>query len=54
MNKKIYKISIVTTILVIILFSFFSVYAADEISVNAKAALIVERNTNNNTLPTKG
>ena len=45
MNKKIYKISIVTTILVIILFSFFSVYAADEISVNAKAALIVERNT---------
>ena len=45
MNKKKYKISIIT-VLAIILFSFCrTVYAADELSINAKSALIVETNT---------
>ena len=45
MNKKIYKISIVITVLSIIIFNFYNVYADDELSINAKSALLVETNT---------
>ena len=45
MNKKIYKILTILGILVIFLFNSFNVYAAEELSINAKSALIVETNT---------
>lgn len=45
MNKKTYKISVVITVLSIVLFNFFNVYADDELSINAKSALLVETNT---------
>ena len=44
MNKRIYKICVVTIILIILLSNSFSVYA-DELSIEAKAALMVEVNT---------
>lgn len=45
MNKKIYKILTILGILVIFLFNSFNVYAAEELSINAKSALIVETNS---------
>ena len=45
MNRKIYKIFIVTTILIIILFNSNNVYADDGLSINAKSSLIVEVNS---------
>ena len=45
MNKKICKISVISTILLIVVLNFFKVYADDEFSINAKAGLIVETNT---------
>ena len=45
MKKKSYKISIILMVLGIILLNLFTVYADDELSIKAKAALIVEKNT---------
>lgn len=45
MNKKIIKISTIITVLTVILINWCYVYAAEELSINAKAALIVEKNT---------
>lgn len=45
MKKNIYKTITIITFFIIILFNNFQVYANSDISVNAKAALIVEKNT---------
>ena len=45
MNKKKYKISIVIAVLVMIMLNLFSVYADDDLSINAKSALLIEKNT---------
>ena len=45
MKKKSYKISIILMFFGIILLNLFTVYADDELSIKAKAALIVEKNT---------
>ena len=45
MKKKSYKISIILMVFGIILLNLFTVYADDELSIKAKAALIVEKNT---------
>ena len=45
MNKKIYKTIIILINLVIVMSTITNVYAADELSVNANASLIVETNS---------
>ena len=45
MNNKIYKITMIVVLLIVVLTCNTKVYADDELSVNAKAALIVETNT---------
>lgn len=45
MNNKIYKITMIVMLLIVVLTYNTKVYADDELSVNAKAALIVETNT---------
>lgn len=45
MNRKIIKILTITTFLIVILFNCFDVYATEEFSIDAKAALLVEKNT---------
>lgn len=45
MKKKSYKISIILMVFGIILLNLFTVYADDGLSIKAKAALIVEKNT---------
>lgn len=45
MKKNIYKTIAVITFFIIMLFNSFQVYADSDISINAKAALIVEKNT---------
>ena len=45
MKNKIYKITMIVMVLIVVLTYNTKVYADDELSVNAKAALIVETNT---------
>ena len=45
MRKKIYKITILVIFFTVIISNSFKVYADEDLSVNAKAALIVETNT---------
>ena len=45
MNNKIYKITMIVVLLIVVLTCNTKVYADDELSINAKAALIVETNT---------
>lgn len=45
MRKKIYKITILVMFFTVIISNSFKVYADEDLSVNAKAALIVETNT---------
>ena len=45
MKNKIYKITMIIMLLIVVLTYNTKVYADDELSVNAKAALIVETNT---------
>ena len=45
MNKKIYKVAIITVIIVMFLINTCIVYADDELNINAKSALIIEKNT---------
>ena len=47
MKKKIYKISTIITVLLIVLLNCINVYAVEGLSVDAKSALIVEKNTGN-------
>ena len=45
MNNKIYKITMIVVLLIVVLTCNTKVYADDELSINAKAALIVETNS---------
>ena len=45
MKKRIYKILTILVVLTIFLFNVFKVYAAEELSINAKSALLIEKNT---------